>query len=161
MWFMCERLLVDLLRSDSVFLRSAGIEPCVIDDPCPGPPPLHQRAPSPPHRDGHKVAQGMRRGVGTEASGPATTGFLRPPGGRAGDIDSCGGSHEEGMQQLQRNGKMPAVQGHGPPRLSRLWPGGRIQDALPCVPAVGRVPGVPGHRAEVSCPMPPAKREER
>ncbi len=42
MWFMCERLLVSLLRSDSVFLRSAGIEPCGIDDPCPGPPPLHR-----------------------------------------------------------------------------------------------------------------------
>ncbi len=42
MWFMCERLLVGLLRSDSVFLRSAGIEPCVIDFPCPGPPPLHR-----------------------------------------------------------------------------------------------------------------------
>ncbi len=40
MWFVYERWLLYLLRSDSVFLRSAGIEPCVIDDPCPGPPPL-------------------------------------------------------------------------------------------------------------------------
>ena len=29
MWFVCERLLVDLL------LRSAGIGPCVVDNPCP------------------------------------------------------------------------------------------------------------------------------
>jgi len=42
MWFVCERLLVDLLRSDPAFLRSAGIEPCGIDDPCPGPPPLRR-----------------------------------------------------------------------------------------------------------------------
>ena len=43
MWFVCERLLVDLLRSDPAFLRSAGIEPCVTDGPCPGPPPLRRQ----------------------------------------------------------------------------------------------------------------------
>ena len=42
MWFVCERWLVDLLRCDSAFLRSAGIEPCMIDGPCPRPPRLHR-----------------------------------------------------------------------------------------------------------------------
>jgi hypothetical protein len=31
---------LDVMRSESVFLKSVGIEPCVIDDPCPGPLPL-------------------------------------------------------------------------------------------------------------------------
>jgi hypothetical protein len=33
-----EPWLLDLMRSDSEFLRKVGIEPCVIDDPAPKPP---------------------------------------------------------------------------------------------------------------------------
>jgi hypothetical protein len=34
-----EPWLLDLIRSDSRFLRKMGIKPCLLDDPCPEPPP--------------------------------------------------------------------------------------------------------------------------
>ena len=37
MGYFFEPWLMDLMRSDSAFLRKMGIKPCVIDDPCPGP----------------------------------------------------------------------------------------------------------------------------
>ena len=40
MQYVCEGWLLDAMRGDSAFLRSAGIEPCVIDGPCPEPLPL-------------------------------------------------------------------------------------------------------------------------
>ena len=40
MQYAYEDLLLDLIRSDSEFLRRMGIEPCVIGDPCPEPLPL-------------------------------------------------------------------------------------------------------------------------
>jgi hypothetical protein len=33
-----EPWLLDLMSSDPEFLRKAGIEPCVVDDPAPHPP---------------------------------------------------------------------------------------------------------------------------
>ncbi|MBZ5669549.1 MAG: hypothetical protein LAO04_07465 [Acidobacteriia bacterium] len=39
MEYFYEPWLLDLIRRDSVFLRKMGIKPCVIDDPCPEPPP--------------------------------------------------------------------------------------------------------------------------
>jgi hypothetical protein len=35
--YFYEDWLLDLIRSDSAFLKSLGIEGCVIDDPCPEP----------------------------------------------------------------------------------------------------------------------------
>jgi hypothetical protein len=40
MQYVYEDWLLDVVRSDSAFLKSVGIEPCVIDDPCPEPLPL-------------------------------------------------------------------------------------------------------------------------
>ena len=40
MQYVYEDWLLDLIRSDSEFLRRMGIEPCAIGDPCPEPPPL-------------------------------------------------------------------------------------------------------------------------
>ncbi len=37
MQYLYEDWLLDLLRSDSEFLRKMGIRPCLIDDPCPQP----------------------------------------------------------------------------------------------------------------------------
>ena len=136
MWFMCERLLVDLLRSDSVFLRSAGIEPCVIDDPCPGPPPLHRERQA---RLTEKDAKWLRAcGVAWERE-PAVQLPLDFCGRQEAvqeTLDSCGGSHEEGMQQLQRNGKCPQCKGTG--RLG--YPGYGQVDAYktPCLACQSR-----------------------
>ena len=38
MEYFYEPWLLELIRSDSAFLKSLGIEGCVIDDPCPEPP---------------------------------------------------------------------------------------------------------------------------
>ncbi len=37
MEYFYEPWLLELIRSDSAFLKSLGIEGCVIDDPCPEP----------------------------------------------------------------------------------------------------------------------------
>ena len=37
MHYRYEPWLLDLMRSDSEFLRKMGIKPCLIDDPCPEP----------------------------------------------------------------------------------------------------------------------------
>ena len=39
MEYFYEPWLLDLMRSDSEFLRKMGIKACVINDPCPEPPP--------------------------------------------------------------------------------------------------------------------------
>jgi hypothetical protein len=38
--YFYEDWLLDLMRSDSQFLRRMGIKPCAINDPCPEPPPV-------------------------------------------------------------------------------------------------------------------------
>ena len=40
MQYVYEDWLLDAMRSNSAFLKSVGIEPCVIGDPCPEPLPL-------------------------------------------------------------------------------------------------------------------------
>ena len=40
MRYVYDDWLLFVMRSDCEFLRKMGIEPCVIDDPCPGPLPL-------------------------------------------------------------------------------------------------------------------------
>jgi hypothetical protein len=47
MQYLYEDWLLDLLRSDSEFLRKMGIKPCLIDDPCPQP--LPPSFPEEPH----------------------------------------------------------------------------------------------------------------
>ena len=39
MYYLHDDWLLDLMRSDSEFLRKMGIKACVINDPCPEPPP--------------------------------------------------------------------------------------------------------------------------
>ena len=103
MYYLHDDWLPDPMRSDSEFLRKMGIKACVIDDPCPRPLPeeficlcemTHVRAKERLTKAGPQVAQGVRRGVGTGASGPVLPGFLRAPvaapgrrrGGRARDL---------------------------------------------------------------------------
>ena len=50
--------------------------------------------------------------------------------------------------------QVPSVQGNGPPRVSRIRPGGYVSHTLPCVPEVGRLPGLPWHRAAVKVTQP-------
>ncbi len=39
MQYFYEPWVLYLIRSDSAFLRAVGIKPCLLDDPCPEPPP--------------------------------------------------------------------------------------------------------------------------
>ena len=70
-----EYRLLETARSDFAFLRSVGIEPCVIDRPLPLPYP-GQAAPT-DHGRRRKMAQGVRHRMGARARLSTSPGFLR------------------------------------------------------------------------------------